>query len=379
MPKKNILILTPSLHNSGGVANYYSILQNKFTFDYEFFFVGKRDGTVQKNSKINHLGRLISDYFAFIRVLWRSDLDLVLLNPSLNFNGFSRDYVFYLISKLWQKKTIVFFRGWDVHYANVVFNGKFRFFYRPLLRTNAFIVLAECFRDTIAPHLTTSRVFIESTIFDERILPQGYDALCQLKNPRGKMRLLFLSRIEEDKGIYEAITAYKSLKANNINVELLIAGSGSEAANIKRLVAEDADGDLRYLGRISGAEKADALLSSSVLLFPSTHAEGMPNTVLEAMGCGLAVLTTTVGGLNDFFTGDLMGAELSGNLTQQIIDAVSALATDTVRLNSISEYNYNFAKQYFHSERVMQRLDNIIDSVLYDSDCDPIWYDSEAR
>lgn len=378
MPKKNILILTPSLHNSGGVANYYSILQNKFTFDYEFFFVGKRDGTVQKNSKINHLGRLISDYFAFIRVLWRSDLDLVLLNPSLNFNGFSRDYVFYLISKLWQKKTIVFFRGWDAHYANVVFNGKFRFFYRPLLRTNAFIVLAECFRDTITPHLTTSRVFIESTIFDERILPQGYDALCQLKNPRGKMRLLFLSRIEKDKGIYEAITAYKSLKANNINVELLIAGSGSEAANIKRLVAEDADGDLRYLGRISGAEKADALLSSSVLLFPSTHAEGMPNTVLEAMGCGLAVLTTTVGGLNDFFTGDLMGAELSGNLTQQIIDAVSALATDTVRLNSISEYNYNFAKQYFHSERVMQRLDNIIDSVLYDSDCDPIWYDSEA-
>ena len=379
MPKKNILILTPSLRNSGGVANYYSILQNKFPFDYEFFFVGKRDGAVQKNTKISHLARLISDYFAFIRVLRRGDLDLVLLNPSLNFNGFSRDYAFYLISKLLQKKTIVFFRGWDTRYANVVFNGKFHFFFRPLMRANAFIVLAECFRDTIAPHLTTSRVFIESTIFDERILPQGYDALCQLKNPRGKIRLLFLSRIEADKGIYEAISAYKSLKANNVNVELLIAGSGSEAAKIEQLVGEDADGDLRYLGRISGAEKANALLSSSVLLFPSTHAEGMPNTVLEAMGCGLAVLTTTVGGLNDFFAGELMGAELGGNLSQEIVDAVTALANDVPHLNSISEYNYNFAKQYFHSTRVMQRLNNIIDSVLNNSDCNLVWYESEAR
>ncbi len=378
MARKKILILTPSLHNSGGVANYYSILQNKFPFDYKFFTVGKRDGAIQHDTKVSHIVRLISDYFTFIRVLCRNDLDLILLNPSLNFNGLNRDYVFYLIAKLAKKKTIVFFRGWDDAYANVVFSGKFRYFFRPLLRTDGFIVLASCFRDTILPHLTTSRIFIESTIFDERILPQGYNALRNLKNPNEKLRMLFLSRIETDKGIYEAISAYKSLRANHVNVELIIAGNGSEAANVKLLATDDTDGGLRYLGRVSGSEKADALLSSSILLFPSTHAEGMPNTVLEAMGCGLAVLTTKVGGINDFFNADLMGAELGGNLTQEIINAVSDLASDDARLKSISEYNYNFAAKYFYSEKVVTRLDNVIDSIICNSSCESVWYESEA-
>jgi glycosyltransferase involved in cell wall biosynthesis len=87
-----------------------------------------------------------------------------------------------------------------------------------------------------------------------------------------------------------------------MNVELVIAGDGSGASNIQRMIAEHDDEELRYRERISGSEKADALLSSSVLLFPSMHAEGMPNTVLEAMGCGLAVLTTRVGGINVFLS-----------------------------------------------------------------------------
>ena len=379
MAKKNILILTPSLHNSGGVANYYSILQHKFPFDYVFFIVGKREGATQKDTKTRHLVRLIFDYCAFFRVLWRSDLDLVLINPSLNFNGFSRDYIFYLIAKLLKKKTIVFFRGWDEDYAKVVFTGKFRYFFRPLLSTDGFIVLAKCFRDTIFSRLETSRVFVESTIFDERILPQGYEALYNLKNPNEKTRMLFLSRIETDKGIYESIAAYKALRAKNVNVELVIAGDGSEASNVQQMIAEYADEDLRYLGRISGVEKADALLSSSVLLFPSMHAEGMPNTVLEAMGCGLAVLTTRVGGIDDFFVGDLMGAELAGDLTQEIVGAISALVSDNARLEAISEYNYSFAKQYFHSERVVERLDHIIDAVMYNSNCSSFWYESETH
>ena len=210
-----MLILTPSLHNSGGVANYYSILQNKLPFDHTFFIVGKREEDAQTDTKPGHLVRLISDYFAFLRVLWRSDLDLILINPSLNFNGFSRDYIFYLIAKLLKKKTIVFFRGWDDNYAKVVFTGKFRYFFCPLRNTDGFIVLAKCFRDTISSRLKTSRVFVESTIFDERILPQGYDALCNLKNPNGKTRMLFLSRIGEDEGIYESLAAHKARRAKN--------------------------------------------------------------------------------------------------------------------------------------------------------------------
>ena len=111
----------------------------------------------------------------------------------------------------------------------------------------------------------------------------------------------------------------KHVAPKTVNVKLVIAGDGSGVSTIQGMIAEHDDEGLRYPGRISGAEKADVLLYSSLLLFPSIHVEGMPNTVLEATECGLAVLTTRVEGIDDFFVGDLMGAELAGDLTQEIV------------------------------------------------------------
>ena len=373
MNNKNILILTPSLENSGGVANYYNILKSKLSFDHEFFVVGKREAEHHDAPQRSHILRLISDYISFIRLLWGSNHNLVLINPSLNFNGFNRDYIFYLISRLFRKKTIVFFRGWDDGYAQTVFSGRLRFLFRPLLRSDGFIVLANQFKDIIAPHLKSSRIFVDTTVFDERMLPQGYESLFQLKNPEKRIRMLFLSRIEADKGVYESIAAYKNRRKKNIDVELIIAGSGSEANNVRQLVEEYGDENLRYVGRIGGHEKTEALLSSSVLLFPSMHAEGMPNTVLEAMGCGLAVIATKVGGMNDFFVGESMGAELTNDLTAEIEAAVTGLNNDRELLHTVSMFNYNFAKKYFYSERIVERLNNIIDGVLFDRKCSDSW------
>lgn len=56
--------------------------------------------------------------------------------------------------------------------------------------------------------------------------------------------------------------------------------------------------DVIFTGRLAGeALKND---KNALLLLLTTHGEGMPTVVLEAMAFGLPILTRNVGGLVDF-------------------------------------------------------------------------------
>ena len=80
--------------------------------------------------------------------------------------------------------------------------------------------------------------------------------------------------------------------------------------------------DVEMVGFVQGEAKSQAFHNADIYLFPSSHGEGMPNSVLEAMGCGLPVITTANAGLKDFFKHEEMGLILddinSEELSQKI-------------------------------------------------------------
>jgi glycosyltransferase involved in cell wall biosynthesis len=374
MKNKKLLILTTSLSakKTGGVSNYYSALDSKFSFQHDYCVVGDReDDGILSNVFI----RLITDYLLFIKSLITNSYDLVVINPSLTLNGLIRDYVFFLIAKSLGNKTVIFFRGWERKYEEIVFRTKWRYLFLPVLKCDGFIVLAKSFREAMLPSVK-SPVFIETTVLDEEIL-EGYDEtnIQRAPSPNRKLRLLYLARIEKYKGVFTAIEAFKKLKEQSIEVELLIAGNGSELDKVKVSIEGVNDPNLRYIGLVDGEEKKQLLLNSDILLFPSTHSEGMPNTVLEAMGCGLAVITTKMGGVDDFFCGDTMGGELVDDFPTEIAQTVKRLINNPAELSKISLSNYTFAKRYFYSSKVATRLDGIFNAVLYQTDCKEFWID----
>jgi glycosyltransferase involved in cell wall biosynthesis len=104
------------------------------------------------------------------------------------------------------------------------------------------------------------------------------------------LRLAFLGRYEIRKGIKELTAALKNLVGKH-NFEFHFVGTIPDEFKIN-------SSQLIYHGQISDAEKIKSILQQTDVFILPSHAEGMPNVILEAMANGCSILATNVGAVN---------------------------------------------------------------------------------
>lgn len=115
-----------------------------------------------------------------------------------------------------------------------------------------------------------------------------------------KYDLVFASRLEKNKGINLLLEAIRIVKLQNPNVKLLIIGRGSQEEKIKlQVTSYKLQDNIFFSGWLETTrDVAVAINSAKVFINPSLN-EGGPRVVLEAMACGLPVITTKVGLMHD--------------------------------------------------------------------------------
>ena len=108
----------------------------------------------------------------------------------------------------------------------------------------------------------------------------------------------FTGRIVERKGIDVLINAFA--KARNLlqySSALIIIGAGSDEDKLRNLASKlGINNNVRFLGH--SREVVKYYQASDIFVLPS-YAEGMPNSLLEAMSCGLPVIASRIGGVVD--------------------------------------------------------------------------------
>lgn len=107
----------------------------------------------------------------------------------------------------------------------------------------------------------------------------------------------FTGRIVGRKGLDILIHAFTKNSELTLSSRLLIVGTGQDEQRVKEMVSDLGIGDkVRFLGHSS--EVARYYQTSDIFVLPS-YAEGMPNSLLEAMACGLPVIASRIGGVVD--------------------------------------------------------------------------------
>jgi glycogen(starch) synthase len=138
---------------------------------------------------------------------------------------------------------------------------------------------------------------------ETRVIRNGIDAArwpFAKRRPRtGPARLVYLGRLEYEKGIHDAIAALPRIRRTNPGTTLTIAGDGTqlqwlveEARKHKVLKAT------RFVGHLDHDELVSLLHAADAAVLPS-HYEPFGIVALEAAATGIPLVTSDVGGLGE--------------------------------------------------------------------------------
>lgn len=135
--------------------------------------------------------------------------------------------------------------------------------------------------------------------------------------------ILFLGRVEADKGVEELLQAVKLLEQEKYSFTLNLVGNGGFLPKAKELVNQL---DMANIVSIKGAildpaQVRQLYLDADLYVLPTYH-EGFPRTLYEAMVFGTPIITTFVGGIPAIMVAGHNCLEIRSKSVESIVDTV---------------------------------------------------------
>ncbi|HEX3698273.1 MAG TPA: glycosyltransferase family 4 protein [Polyangia bacterium] len=138
-------------------------------------------------------------------------------------------------------------------------------------------------------------------------------------------RLLCIGRLASQKGQLLILEAVAALRAEGIDVDLVLAGEGPLRGLIEeRIAVLDLGRVVRITGWISNEMVRRELLSARALLLPS-FAEGLPVVLMEALALGRPAITTFVAGIPELVQHGVNGWLIPAGSTSAMVEAIKVL------------------------------------------------------
>lgn len=152
---------------------------------------------------------------------------------------------------------------------------------------------------------------------DEARRALGFDAADRV--------VLYVGNVQSSKGCGDLMQAFALLRQRMPGLKLVYVGAGPLVRSLaEQAAATGAADDVRFPGRLLHEQIVQWFGAADVFCLPS-HAEGVPNVVLEAMACGTPVVASRVGGIPEVlpeFAGVMVPAKDPPALAEALFTAL---------------------------------------------------------
>lgn len=188
------------------------------------------------------------------------------------------------------------------------------------------------------------------------------------------LKIRAAGRLVEKKGFEDLIRACALLRENGVPFECLIGGSGPLEEDLRNQVTSI---NLTKQVRISGEalkqeDIPEFMHNGNVFCLPCVWAkdndvDGLPQMLMEAMACGLPVVSTRLVGIPDLVIDGKTGIVVEPRDTSQLADALRSLQDQTLA-DQLASAGRNHVVQNFEIQIALQPLLNEYRRILDQSD-----------
>lgn len=172
---------------------------------------------------------------------------------------------------------------------------------------------------------------------------------------------LMVGRILREKGVIEYCEAAKKVKKSHPNARFILLGgldSSIGALNMDDLRDYIDSGIIEFPGEVK--DPVSFYKECSVFVLPSYYREGLPRTILEAMSCGRAIITTDWPGCRVPVSDGVNGFLVPIKDADALAEKMERLVTDRTELEKMAEASYEICKSKFEVGIVNEQMRKII-------------------
>ena len=184
------------------------------------------------------------------------------------------------------------------------------------------------------------------------------------RNGEGPVKLLFVGRFNAFKNVEKLIEAVGRLKEMGINnFELHLVGEGERRSSVERLVIDKGlTRQVQFLGWVDRSAIVERYRQADLFVTATTW-EGMPNTVLEGMACGLPVVATRASGLEELVKDGVNGYLVNINDISALAERMAQLINNPHERQRMSKESRTIAEREFAWEYITERYVEIYEQV----------------
>ena len=182
---------------------------------------------------------------------------------------------------------------------------------------------------------------------DYVIVPNGVDLEAAPNGPKPRsddLRLLFVGRAEERKGLPVLLSAFQAL-VEQIPSKLTVIGADPE--DVSRLISDpDVLSHIDVLGKVSDSVLWRQLGDADLLCAPSLTGESFGMVLTEAFAAGTPVIASKIAGYSDVVTDGVDGVLVPPADPQALAEELQLLAHEPERLVAMGEAGRRGAERY---------------------------------
>jgi glycosyltransferase involved in cell wall biosynthesis len=345
---KKIYMVGPSLKTQGGISTVLNIYNTNFR-ELGLKFIPSYSGR-------NRLLDILLFLYALVKVLAASLLykGVIFHINSASNGSFFRKSILAKMALFFGRKVVFHVHGGG--FGNFIENSKENKrnkIISLLCKTHRVIVLSDSWKDYFSKYLPQ-----EKTIVLNNPCPIADISYNTRNNP--KTKILFTGRLSKAKGIYDLIEAVGLLTDGSFQLEAYGDGELEKVCDFinKRNLGE------RVL--INNWKPYDQILEiyrgADIFVLPS-YTEGMPMSILEAMGSGLPIISTNVGGIPEAVINNENGFLINPGDIAALTEKLDTLIRDKALREEMGRKSLGYIKTRFSIETIGEKLEKIYEEL----------------